>query len=346
MSSRRLRFVMSGTGDFAPYFAPYLIEVADLVAIFDPNPTARAQFVEKTKLNVQQFDDYEAMLDRVKPDAVAITGPNFIHKLQTVAAAERGIHVFCEKAMSTNVPDCWAMARACEKAGVKLMVGHKRRLRPPWAEMLELRENLGPVYAVAAFLYFDARPYDFKGWWTREAECGGLLDVSDVHTIEWMNGMCGPAAAVSALFAPQIDPRNDFPDTIHVLIRYRSGATGVINSSMAFTLAKFREACGADVICRDGSMRLQTFMDHIDLYWQRFDEQERHHRRFDDLGFDHAFRREIGDFVRWVTEGKTPCLTWREGLRCVEVMEAAHRSAKQNGAWQSLPLYPELEEER
>ncbi len=29
--------------------------------------------------------------------------------------------------------ECWQMVRACEKNGVKLMVGHKRRLRPPWA---------------------------------------------------------------------------------------------------------------------------------------------------------------------------------------------------------------------
>jgi len=38
--------------------------------------------------------------------------------------------------------------RACEAAKVKLMVGHKRRLRPPGARLIELREILGPVYAI------------------------------------------------------------------------------------------------------------------------------------------------------------------------------------------------------
>ena len=97
------------------------------------------------------------------------------------------------------------------------------------------------------------------------------------------------------------------------------------------------------VVCREGGMRLVPYMDHIDLYWQHNDDEEVRLERFDDLGFDHAFRKEVGDFARWITEGKPPCLTWREGLRCVEVMEAAHRSADQDGSVISLPLYPELE---
>ena len=41
--------------------------------------------------------------------------------------------------------------------------------------MIELRERLGPVVGMVASLYYDARPYNHEGWWTREAECGGLL---------------------------------------------------------------------------------------------------------------------------------------------------------------------------
>lgn len=52
---------------------------------------------------------------------------------------------------------------------------------------------------------------------------------------------------------------------------------------------------------------------------------------------------EVGDFARWVQEGRPPCLTWVEGLRCVELMEAAYRSAEAGGQVVELPLYPELE---
>src|SRR5207237_1331209 len=205
----------------------------------------------------------ERLLASVDIDAVAITSANFTHKDLTLAAARAGKHVYCEKAMANTVPDCWEMVRACEAAGVRLMVGHKRRLRPPWARMIELRDRLGPVAAITACLYYDARPYDHRGRRTRAARRGGRLDNAGVHTLDWMPARCGAAAQV----------------------------------------------------------------------------------RVAGLRFKHGYRQELGVFGRWVTVGRPPCLTWREGLRCVEVMAAAHRSAADRGTVIRLPLCPELEGE-
>lgn len=343
MKNRRLRFALFGAGDFGPYFAPYINEVADLVAICDPRPEARQNFVRQTGLQVDQFDDVERVLKGVDIDAVAITSPNFTHKDIAVKAAQAGKHVYCEKAMANTVPDCWEMVRACKAAKVRLMVGHKRRLRPPWARMIDLRDRLGPVAAITACLYYDSRPYNHQGWWTREAQCGGLLDIAGVHTIDWLRAMCGDVAEVRTLASPQIDSRYDFPDTLHVDLKFKEGAIASLNVSLVYPLLKFRESVGAQVLCRHGGMHLAPFLDHIDLYWQPNDSGPQH-ERFDDLGFDHAYRKEIGDFVAWIAEGRQPCLTWHEGLRCVEVMEAAHRSAREQGSILRLPLYPELEE--
>lgn len=340
----RLRFALIGSGDFGPVLARYVQEVADLVAVCDPIPERRQRFREATGLPVAEYVDYEKLLDEVEMDAVAIASPNFTHKDIAVAAARRGRHIFCEKAMAVSVPECWEMVRACETAGVRLMVGHKRRLRPPWARMIELRERLGPVCAITSCQYFDARPYNFQGWWTRAEQCGGLLDVADVHILDWMRAMAGDIETVRAQAAPRVDSRYDFPDTMHVEMRFCSGAVTSLNASISYPLRKFREAGGPHVICRDGGMHLTPFLDHIDLDWQHRDDVQPRHERFDDLGFDHAYRREVGDFVRWIKDGAEPCLTWREGLRCVEAMEAAHRSAAQSGAVLPLPLYPELEQ--
>jgi len=343
MTSRRLRFALFGSGDFGPHFARYIQEVAELVAVCDPRPDARQSFARQTGLQLAEFDNPDRLLAGADIDAVAITSPNFTHRDIAVAAALAGKHVYCEKAMAKSVPECWEMVRACEAAGVRLMVGHKRRLRPPWDRMIQLRETLGPVAAITACLYYDARPYNHQGWWTRADRCGGLLDVAGVHTIDWMRAMCGDVVNVRALAPPQIDPRYDFPDTLHVALQFQDGATAALSVSLVYPLKKFREAVGAQVICRQGAMYLDTYLDHIDLYWQHENDQARRHERFDDLGFDHAYRRELGDFVRWVADGSPPCLTWREGLRCVEVMEAAHRSARARGTIIPLPLYPELE---
>ena len=343
MNERKLRFALIGTGDFGPYFAPYINEVADLVAICDPNPQSRARFVAQTELQLPEFDHHERLLAEADFDSVVIASPNFTHKEIAVASARSGKHIFCEKAMAPTVPDCREMVRAAEAAGVRLMVGHKRRLRPPWARMVDLREQLGQVVSITSCAYYDARPYDHQGWWSRRDECGGTLPVIGVHIVDWMRAMCGDVVTVRALAAPQVDSRYDFPDTLHVSLQFASGAIATLNVSMVYPLLKFREAGGPLVICENGGMRFVPFLEHLDLYSQHRDDGEPRLERFDDLGFNHAYRQEFGDFVRWVKDEAEPCLTSEEGLRCVEVMEAARRSAEENGSIKTLPLYPELE---
>jgi predicted dehydrogenase len=63
------------------------------------------------------FDDYTAMYDKVKPDAVVIATPPAVHAAPTIAAFERGIHVLCEKPMATTFEDCQAMNAAAQKSG-------------------------------------------------------------------------------------------------------------------------------------------------------------------------------------------------------------------------------------
>ena len=203
MADRRLRFALFGTGNFGPELARYIHEVADLVAVCDPNPQSRKSFIARTNLQAREFDDYQNLLDEEEIDAVAITSPNHTHKKIAVAAAAAGRHIFCEKPMANGVPDCWEMIRACEQTGVRLMVGHKRRLRPPWARMIELCERMGEVLAITSCAYYDARPYQHRGWWTKEELCGGTLALKGVHIIDWMRAMCGNVGSVAARAGPQ-----------------------------------------------------------------------------------------------------------------------------------------------
>ena len=51
-------------------------------------------------------------------DAVYISTTNERHRAETIAAAEAGIHVLCEKPFATSLADARAMVRACRKAPV------------------------------------------------------------------------------------------------------------------------------------------------------------------------------------------------------------------------------------
>lgn len=344
---QKLRFGLVGCGDFGKYLGRYLLEVADIAALCDVKRTGMEETAQALNLDVPHYTDYREMFEAGGLDAVAVTAANFAHSEIAIAAAQAGLHVFCEKAMARTVPECWEMVHACQANHVKLMIGHKRRLRTPWARMIELTDEalLGEVLAVTVAQYADYRPYGFfDTWWANPQLGGGFFHMHGVHVIDWFRAMCGDAKKVTALYGPQHDARYKYPDILHATFQFESGALASINGGLSYPLHPFRESQGPWGECRHGGFKLVPYLDHIDLYWQRLDEEEVHHERFDDLGFDHAYRLETGDFVRWVQEDRPPCLTWMEGLRCVEMMEAAYRSTEAGGQPVEFPLYPELEE--
>src|SRR4030095_16856780 len=95
---------------------------------------------------------------------------------------------------------------------------------------------------------------------------------------------CGDVAAVSAIAAPHVDSRYDFSDSIHVSLQYRSGAIGFLGVSLSYPLKKYREVYGAEIVCRDGGMRLATSLQAADLYWRLSSESVEHHERYEETG--------------------------------------------------------------
>ncbi len=74
------------------------------------------------------------MLEEVELDAIDVCTPHTLHMEPTLAAAERGLHVFTEKPMATELAECDRMIAACQQAGVVLMVGQVLRFYAPHVE--------------------------------------------------------------------------------------------------------------------------------------------------------------------------------------------------------------------
>lgn len=87
------------------------------------------------------YEEYEECLDRDDVDAVYIAVPNHLHREYTVRAAERGVHVLCEKPMATTEEECRAMIRSCDEAGVALMVAYRLHLEPANLHLVGLVES-------------------------------------------------------------------------------------------------------------------------------------------------------------------------------------------------------------
>jgi predicted dehydrogenase len=74
------------------------------------------------------FTDYRRMLDEVEMDAVLVATPPAIHHEQTRAALERGLHVLLEKPMAVSSADARDLDALSRQKGRVLLVAHN----PPY----------------------------------------------------------------------------------------------------------------------------------------------------------------------------------------------------------------------
>ncbi len=97
-----------------------------LTALVSGNPTKREQLGNRYGVqHTYSYEDYEDYLNRDDVDAIYIALPNPMHREFTERAARAGVHVLCEKSMAITAEDCEAMIRACDDAGVKLMIADR-----------------------------------------------------------------------------------------------------------------------------------------------------------------------------------------------------------------------------
>ena len=76
------------------------------------------------------FDDYERLLDETAPDVAVIATQAPQHEAPVLAAAGRGVHVFCEKPIALDLSQADRMVAACRDHGVKLAINHIKRASP------------------------------------------------------------------------------------------------------------------------------------------------------------------------------------------------------------------------
>ncbi|MFC7060892.1 Gfo/Idh/MocA family protein [Halobacillus seohaensis] len=112
------------------------------------------------------YDNYEALLEDPKVEAVYIPLPNHLHKEWTIKAAEAGKHVLCEKPASLTQADVREMMRACEANGVYFQEAFMYQFHPQHQKVKSLIEQgeIGEVTLLrSSFSFnFDRSQYNIR----------------------------------------------------------------------------------------------------------------------------------------------------------------------------------------
>jgi predicted dehydrogenase len=185
------------------------------------------------------YDDYETMMDEVKPDGVVVTTPHSVHVGPTLAALERKIHVLNEKPMATTLDDCRAMAQKAAETGaiyMQLPLDHGA----PFLTALNYlnEETLGKFTGAEAVLLIPGPPRDNWYYDKSVAQGGAMMDCM-VYPMSRLISFLGPAKWVAARVNTLIPHRivgggkrveSDVDDNVTLIVEWESGQQAVVRS--------------------------------------------------------------------------------------------------------------------
>ena len=196
-------------------------------------PASAADFCRDK--NVKLVASYEAILRDPEIDAVVLATPHSLHREQALAAAAARKHIFVEKPIALDLAGARQVADAARKSGVVLAVGFGRRFHPSIAALRQSAKDgrLGAVVAmVAQHTTSTAQFVAIDNWRAAPEEApGGAFTAVGVHALDHMIEFAGPVRDVRCVTARNYPGRSD--DTTTLMLRFESGATGLIFCSVA-----------------------------------------------------------------------------------------------------------------
>ena len=258
MSSPRVGWGLIGCGDISrKRVAPALRDSAscELVAVSRARPELAEAFAREFNAPRWYSDWRELLLDQ-EIDAVYIATPVHLHAEQTIAAAEAGKHVLCEKPMALNVADCDRMIAACRAHNVKLGIAYYRHFYPAVRRVKELVNSgeLGvPVVVhINAFEWFDPSPSDSRAWLINKSLSGGgpMFDFG-CHRIEVLLDIFGDVKDVKATMGNTFFDR-EVEDVATAVFQFERGTCG----TLTVTHAAREPQDTFDLFCSHGSIHI------------------------------------------------------------------------------------------
>jgi len=321
--TRRVRIGLAGLGRMGRIHAANLsgrCPSARLACVYDTDAGAARQAGER--FEVPWVTSYQDMLADERIDAVAIATPTATHADLAVRAARAGKHVFCEKPVSLERQATVSAIDQVRAAGVAFQVGFHRRFDPDWVAAVDrIRAgDLGEVYLFRTSLR-DMTPPQAQFL----ARSGGFfvdVTIHDLDTVRWMVGEITEVSAYgAALSGPQFAEIGDI-DTAVVVLRFASGALGVIDNSRA---AGYGYECSTEVMGRNATVRIDH-PQYRHYEWRTPGWASHGLARDFEQRYPDAYAEELESFACCVRNGLPPRVTAYDALAAFDLARAAEQS--------------------
>ena len=310
------------------------LEEFEPVGVWSRRPERAEELAEQAGVE-HGTSDFDELLSIPDLEAVHVATPVVTHLPFALAAAERGLHVLCEKPLADSLAEGRQIAAAIRQAGVVGAVGYELRLKETRQHLIDhAREVFGRPRMVSISLVQSdhADPYSRPWTWVHDSTMGGgRLQGYGVHDLDMLLEFLPPVEAVAAALEVGVPLRTTgdeedelrpvtAEDTYAILLRFAGGGLGVV------TLAATARHGRGDVIelhGDEGTVRLDSDQQ---VWWGRAGEELQCEGPLDNSSTE-AFKRLARKFWAAIREGAPADPSLEEGLRVQAVFDAVRTAA-------------------
>ncbi len=329
-----------GCGYWGPNLTRNFSSLPDcqVTVICDTDP-ARLQHMKRMYPGVNVCSSFDEVLDRSDVDALVIATPTRLHHPMAMKALESGRHVLVEKPLATSVEECESLVSLAEEKDLILMVGHTFVYSLTVRKIREIVQHgdLGELQ------YVSSRRLNL-GLFQTDINVAWDLAPHDISIILYVLGEMpvGVNCQGKAHVTPGIE------DVTNMTLTFGNGAFALVHNSW-LDPNKIRQMTFV------GRRRMLAYDDiepfeKIRIYDKRV-EVPPHYDTFAEFHFSYhhgdmyspavkqveSLSLECQHFIDCIKTGAQPESSGVEGLRVVQVLEAASKSLKINGARVELP---------
>jgi predicted dehydrogenase len=310
---------------------------------------------------------YTDWRDLLTDDSVQLLdngGPNDAHAEPSIAAAEAGKHIICEKPLARTGEEAKRMLDAVNRAGVKHMVGFNYRFVPAIRQAYNLIQSgaLGQIYHFrAVYLQEWIMPhYNTPMIWRLNKALAGSGALGDLgaHIIDLGRFLVGEMKSVSAMTRTFIEERSlgdgsggtgrvDVDDAFISCVEFENGAIGTLEATRFAGGRKNYEVL--EINGEKGSIRFNLErMNELQVFW--VGEQPKETQGFHDvlisegyhpfwenwwphghiIGWEHSFVHELTHLLDCIVNDKDVAplgATFEDGYRNAVICDAILESA-------------------
>ncbi|MEL6642306.1 MAG: Gfo/Idh/MocA family oxidoreductase [Pseudomonadota bacterium] len=317
------------------------------------------------------YDDFKTMAVREARrkdgiEAVSIVTPNHMHYAAAREFLKRGIHVICDKPLTSTLADAKKLVKAAESSDALFVLTHNYTGYPMVRQAREMVANgeIGPIRVVQVEYPQDwlTVEQDFKqaAWRTDPARSGAGGSTGDIGTHAY-NLACFITGLEAEELAADLDafvPGRQVDDNGHVMLRFKGGAKGML-------------WCSQVAPGNENALRIRVYGETGGLEWAQEDPNYLWHTPFGEpkrlitrngAGAGEAAGRVsrippghpegyLEGFANIYTEAARAILAHRtggsaeaevtfptvlDGLKGVQFVDACVRSSQRNAAWVKL----------